>query len=140
MGLQITVLLTMVIFVEVLQTNIPVFGFLDKTPVILIYFIVTILLLCFCLLLTTFTLFLHHINEYDSKNFSKTEAKISVFIARLLNLLCCRIWVIEPPGIVTKIASHPTDDIHVEFDHEQDRVLFKFLVNEICRDMVSIQL
>ena len=76
MGLQITVLLTMVIFVEVLQTNIPVFGFLDKTPVILVYFIVTILLLCFCLLLTTFTLFLHHINEYESKNFSKTEGPI----------------------------------------------------------------
>ena len=63
MGLQITVLLTMIIYVEVLQTNIPVFDSYSNTPMILVYFIITILMICFCLLLTSLTLFLYHVNE-----------------------------------------------------------------------------
>ena len=50
MGLQITVLLTMVIYVEVLQTNIPVFDSYTSTPLILYFFIATILIICICIL------------------------------------------------------------------------------------------
>ena len=50
MGLQITVLLTMVIYVEVLQTNIPVFDTYASTPLILYFFIATIIIICICIL------------------------------------------------------------------------------------------
>ena len=87
MGLQITVLLTMIIYVENLQTKIPVFDSYPNTPMILVYFIITILMICFCLLLTSFTLFLYHVNEYESKNFSRMEAKCSIVIAKIVNIL-----------------------------------------------------
>ena len=135
MGLQITVLLTMVIYVEVLQTNIPVFDAIGSTPLMLSYFIVTILVICFCLLVSTHTLFLYHVNEYESKNFSKTEAKISLGLAKFFNVINCYIWKIEPPNIVKKIAHHPTDDIHKEFDHDSLSLGFKFLsdmLNRLC--------
>ena len=66
MGLQITVLLTMVIYVEVLQNNIPVFDSYGNTPLMLIYFIVTIVTICVCLLVSTHTLFLYHVNSYEA--------------------------------------------------------------------------
>ena len=87
MGLQITVLLTMIIYVQVLQTNIPVFDSYANTPMILVYFIITILMICFCLLLTSLTLFLYHVNEYESKNFSRMEAKLSIVITKIVNVL-----------------------------------------------------
>ena len=135
MGLQITVLLTMVIYVEVLQTNIPVFDAFENTPLILSYFIVTILVICFCLLVSTHTLFLYHVNEYESKNFSKTEAKISLGLAKFFNVINCYIWKITPPEIVKQIAHHPTDDIHKQFDHDNLSLGFKFLsdmLNRLC--------
>ena len=127
MGLQITVLLTMIIYVQVLQTTIPVFDSYSNTPMILMYFIITILMICFCLLLTTFTLFLYHVNEYESKNFSRMEAKCSIVMAKVVNAFTLRIWTVEPPAIVLKIASHPNAEIHRIFDHEQLSLGFKFL-------------
>ena len=97
MGLQITVLLTMVIYVEILQSNIPVFDTYGNTPLILIYYIVTIMMICFSLLLSTHTLFVYHVNEYESKNFSKTEAKISVGLAKVINFMYGRVWEIDLP-------------------------------------------
>ena len=144
MGLQITVLLTMIIYVEVLQTNIPVFDSYSNTPMILVYFIITILMICFCLLLTSLTLFLYHVNEYESKNFSRMEAKCSIVITKIVNVFTLRQWTVEPPAIVLKIANHPNDEIHRDFDHEQLSLGFKFFSDMINRiafiTLVLIQL
>ena len=55
----------MVIYVELLQNNIPVFDSYGKTPLMLIYFIATIITICVCLLVSTHTLFLYHVNSYE---------------------------------------------------------------------------
>ena len=115
MGLQITVLLTMVIYVEILQNNIPVFDSYGNTPLMLVYFIVTICVICFCLLVSTHTLFLYHVNSYESINFSKTEAKISLIFAKYFNKVCFGLWRIEPPKCVLEIDGHETDDLHATF-------------------------
>ena len=52
-GYQITLLLTMVIYVEYLQTRVPVFDSLSQTPHLLTYFVVIIILLCLELLSKT---------------------------------------------------------------------------------------
>ena len=87
----------MVIYVEILQSNIPVFDTYGNSPLILIYYIVTIMMICFSLLLSTRTLFVYHVNEYESKNFSKTEAKISVGLAKVINFMYGRVWEIDLP-------------------------------------------
>ena len=138
MGLQITVLLSMIIYVEILQSNIPVFDEFHNTPLLLTYFIITILIICFCqgikichvwaskffsilkldlnpyysILVSTYTLFLYHTNEYESKNFSKTEAKISLVLANMSNYANFKIWKVRAPEVVVSIANHPGDDIH----------------------------
>ena len=137
MGLQITVLLTMVIYVEVLQSNIPVFDSYGNTPLMLTYFIVTICVICICLLVSTHTLFLYHVNSYESKNFSKSEAKISLFLAKIFNRLSCGIWDIEPPQLVIDITQHPTDDLHLKFCHEDLQHGFKFFADMINRFVFS---
>ena len=53
-GYQITLLLTMVIYVEYLQTRVPVFDSLSQTPHLLTYFVVIIILLCIELLSKSF--------------------------------------------------------------------------------------
>ena len=83
MGLQITVLLADVIYVDILQSTVPIFDSLGNTPLILMFFAVSITLLCICLLLTTHTLFLYHCPEYEARNFSRTEARISRGIAKV---------------------------------------------------------
>ena len=83
MGLQITVLLADVIYVDILQSTVPIFDSLGNTPLILMFFVVSITLLCICLLLTTHTLFLYHCPEYEARNFSRTEARISRAIAKV---------------------------------------------------------
>ena len=133
MGLQITVLLTMVIYVEILQNNIPVFDSYGNTPLMLIYFIVTIIVICVCLLVSTHTLFLYHVNSYESKNFSRTEAKLSLLLARFCNALSCGLWEIEPPLYVLEISAHPTDDLHKKFGHDLLQHGFQFYADMINR-------
>jgi len=87
MGLQITVLLADVIYVDILQSTVPIFDSLGNTPLILMFFAVSITLLCICLLLTTHTLFLYHCPEYEARNFSRTEARISRGIAKVTFLM-----------------------------------------------------
>ena len=125
----------MVIYVEMLQTNIPVFDTFGNTPMILTYFIVIILVICFCLLVSTHTLFLYHVNEYESKNFSRTEARISLAFASFCNFINCNIWTIDPPSVVKEIANHPTDDIHKDYDHDSLHLGMQFfsdMINRIC--------
>ena len=95
MGLQITVLLSMVIYVEFLQATVPVFDAFGSSPYILNFFILAILMICVCLLVSTHTLFLYYVTEYESKNFTKTEAKVSVGLANIFNAMTCGLWEIE---------------------------------------------
>ena len=134
-GLQITILLTMVIYVETLQNSIPVFDSYGNSPLMLTYFIITICVICFCLLISTHTLILHHVHSYESNNFSKTEATFALGMTRFLNAICCGMWVIEPPSTVVQIAQHSSDDLHVKFDHEQLLEGYQFYAEMINRLM-----
>ena len=50
MGLQITVLLSDIIYVDILQSTVPVFDSFGNSPLILSFFIVSIVMLTVCLL------------------------------------------------------------------------------------------
>ena len=99
MGLQITVLLTMVIYVDILQSTVPVFDGFGQAPLLLDYFIVTIIMLCVCLLVSTHTLFLYHASEYESHNFTQTEARISRNLAKIFDCMACNLWEIRIPHV-----------------------------------------
>jgi len=104
MGLQITILLTMVIYIDLLQDNMPVFDAYGNSPLLLNYFIVTIVANCLCLLVSTHTLFLYHVSEYESVNFSASEAKTNIFLARVFNIFACGLWKIEIPENTKQLA------------------------------------
>ena len=57
------------------------------------------------LLVTTYTLFLYHVNSYEVANFTRTQARISIGIAKFCDCLSCRCWKIEIPAIVYKVQS-----------------------------------
>ena len=127
MGLQITVLLADVIYVDILQSTVPVFDSFGSSPLILrmvlksvhcdiyrriclktlkSFFIVSIVLLCVCLMVSTYTLFIYHCAIYECKNFSRTEAIISRAIANMFTKCACGWWEIEVPENTEKIAEH----------------------------------
>ena len=54
--------------------------------------------------MTCLTLFLYHVTECESRNFTKGEAKFVLAIAKFLNLLTCNQWVIEMPDCVEHFA------------------------------------
>ena len=80
MGLQITVMLTFVIYIDVIQNSIPVYGSVLDTPLLLSNFVRTTCLLTICLLVSTRTLFLEHVQPYEVCNFTRQRAKDSVNI------------------------------------------------------------
>ena len=82
MGVQITLLLAEIIYVEMMQSVVPIYDSYGQTPLILMFFAASITLLSICLLLTTHTLFLYHITDYEAGNFSETEAKVSRALAK----------------------------------------------------------
>ena len=42
-------------------------------------------------------MFMYHVNSYESKNFSKTEAKISIGLTKLFNIMTFKVWKINVP-------------------------------------------
>ena len=70
------------------------------------FFIVSIVLLCVCLIVSTYTLFIYHCAIYECKNFSRTEAIISRAIAIMFTKCACGWWEIEVPENTEKIAEH----------------------------------
>ena len=50
MGLQITLMLTVIIYIEYLQVNIPVFDDIGRTPYLLQFFVVVICLMSIALI------------------------------------------------------------------------------------------
>ena len=85
MSYQVTILLAEIIYMDMLRSTVPVFESVDfgQTPLLLVFFAISITCLCFCLLLTTGTLFLYHCPDYEARNFSKTEARVSRGIAKV---------------------------------------------------------
>ena len=133
MGFQITLLLTVVVYVEYLQNNIPTFSTIEETPALLQFFVILIILLTLALVITTYTLFLYHLNSYETKNFSRTEAKISRFLAKCFTLMTCYLWEVEVPETVDEIAEDPLDNIHKRFPHEDRLLGFQFLADMLNR-------
>merc|ERR1739838_1230648 len=133
LGFQVTLLLTVVIYIDYLQNNIPVFDSLGKTPNLLIFFVTMILLMTLSLLVTTHTLFLYHVNSYESQNFSKSEAKVSVGLSKMFTFMTFKIWEIDVPPKVQEIVDHEGDEVHKSFEHEDLLHGFQFLADMINR-------
>ena len=87
MGLQITILLADVIYVDILQSTVPIFDSLGNSPLLLTFTVASITMLCICLLISAHTLFLYHCSEYEARNFSRTEARISRGLAKVRLML-----------------------------------------------------
>ena len=68
--------------------------------------------LYYSILVSTYTLFFYYANEYETKNFSKTEAKVSLVLASFCNYANFKVWKVRPPEVVVSIANHPGDDLH----------------------------
>merc|ERR1711935_784874 len=81
---------------------------------------------------------LYHVNSYESANFSKSEATVSIVISKLFNVISFGLWRIEVPETVTKIARHPTDNIHKDFGHKELQLGFQFLADMINRLMFVV--
>ena len=105
MGLQITILLADIVYVDVLQSTVPIFDSYGNTPLMLEFFVVSIMLLCMCLLVSTYTLFLYHCAEYEAINFSRTEARISRGIAKFFTIMACGNWNIKVPDNTNKLGT-----------------------------------
>ena len=133
MGFQVTLLLTVVVYVEFLQDNIPPFSTIEDTPDLLKFFVVLIILLALSLIITTYTHFLYYLNSYETKNFSRREAQVSRFLAKCFNLMTCYLWEIEVPETVTNIAEDTEDNIHKRFPHEDRLLGFQFLADMLNR-------
>ena len=79
------------------------------------FFVVSIVLLCVCLLVSAYTLFIYHCACYECKNFSRTEAIISRGIANILAKCACGLWEIEVPENTEKIAEHEGSFFHADY-------------------------
>ena len=90
MGVQITLLLAEIIYVDIMQSIVPIYDSYGQTPLILMFFGASITLLSVCLLLTAHTLFLYHVTDYDAGNFSETEARVSRNLAKASFQICHR--------------------------------------------------
>ena len=140
MGFQVTLLLTVVVYVEFLQNNIPPFSSIEDTPSLLKFFVVLIILLALSLIITTYTQFLYYLNSYETKKFSRTEAKVSRFLAKCFNLMTYY-WEVEVPETVNEIADDTEDNIHRRLPHEDRLLGFQFLADMLNRlAFICIQL
>ena len=92
-GFQVTLLLTVVVYIEYLQGSIPEFSDFDQAPSLLLYCTILKILLTFAIVVeckryqrkkpllnstvTAYTMFLYNVNSYESENFSRSEALVS---------------------------------------------------------------
>ena len=82
---------------------------------------------------TTHTLFLYHVNSYESGNFSKSEAKVGMYLAKFFNCTTFGLWEIEVPPKVMEIVEHEGDEIHKTFEHDDLKLGFMFMADMINR-------
>ena len=83
-------------------------------------------------------MFLYHVNSYESRNFSKTEAKISMNMAKFLNCITFKLWEIEVPSKVIEIVRHEGDELHKTFEHHDLSLGFKFMADMMNRTFFLI--
>ena len=50
MGFQVTILLSYVIYIDMLQSSVPVFDSFGSSPLIMQFFVVSSIILCICML------------------------------------------------------------------------------------------
>jgi len=95
---------------------------------------VSIVLLCVCLMVSTYTLFIYHCAIYECKNFSRSEAKISRAIANMFTKCACGLWEIEIPENTEEIAKHEDDGtFHKKFSIDELQLGFQFYADMLSR-------
>ena len=131
-------------------------------PLLMTFFVISIGLLCICLLVTASTLFLYHCPVYEARNFSRTEARISRAIAevglhidvskqlqywvkschhsfaipyKFFTKIACGMWNIEVPENTNMIADKGDEEL-VEVEHLQ--LGMKFYADMIDRLFFAI--
>ena len=55
--------------------------------------------------MTTYTLFLYHVNPYESQNFTATEAKICKKMQEFFDFITLDLWRIEPANAIKDILN-----------------------------------
>lgn len=105
MGMQITTLLTLVVFLQVLQTSMPVWDHFRNTPKIIEFFSVSIGVVTLSLLITAVSLNMHYMAEDEVWNMGAKVASVAIFIANLLNVLSFNVWLVEPPQTLYDIRN-----------------------------------
>ena len=136
-GLQITILLADIIYVEILQTTVPVFDSYGNTPLILNFFIVSIILNCICLLISAHTLYLSYCPDYEVRNFSRTEARISIEIAKFFTKLACGMWNIDIPENTKTIADTGEQVVDME-DLHNGMKFYAEMINKLSFFIITI--
>ena len=76
---------------------------------------------------------MYHVNSYESRNFSKSEAKISMYMAKCFSYMTFKIWKVDVPPIVMKIIKHDDDELHKTFNHDDLLLGFKFMADMLNR-------
>ena len=79
MGLQVTLLLTLVFFIQLLQDEVPFWQLYKNTPKILVYFVMVMGTLSFTIIQSAWTLYLHHMNDDELENFGQ-DFKILLYL------------------------------------------------------------
>ena len=103
MGLQITLLLTLVVFIQLLQDEVPVWQLYRNTPKILVYFVVVMVVMSFTIIISVWTLYLHHMNDEELHNFGPIRAKIAIYLA-YFNDFCTIGWTLIIPEPILEIS------------------------------------
>ena len=103
MGLQITLLLTLVVFIQLLQDEVPFWQLYQNTPKILVYFVVVMGTMSFTIIVSVWSLYLHHMNDQELHNFGLIRAKITIYLA-YFNDLCSLGWTQVIPEPIIEIS------------------------------------
>ena len=101
--------------------------------------------------MTTYTLFLYHVNPYESNNFTLTEAKICKKLAIFFDKITLNLWTIEEAAAIKKIlddynelnrpkpfdqqlqSDGPKTYTELDISHEDQKLGFQFLADMINR-------
>lgn len=103
MGLQITLLLTLVVFIQLLQDEVPFWQLYKNTPKILVYFVVVMGTMSFTIIVSAWSLYLHHMNDQELHNFGLIRAKITIYLANF-NDFCSVGWTQTIPEPILEIS------------------------------------
>ena len=76
---------------------------------------------------------MYHVNSYESANFSKSEAKLCMYMAKGFSYITFKIWEVDVPPKVMEIIEHDGDDLHKTFDHDDLSLGFKFMADMLNR-------